>query len=872
MNREWLMQKAEAQHDHTQNQPAVRQGKGALLESPRGEQIAQLEAMVESSPQVNKLAQLATGMSNSPHMVEQRKVAGALHNSPHTAAQRQQFDKLAWAAAQREETDEALQPKVTQRAEAPAKSNNTGLPDNLKNGIESLSGISMDNVKVHYNSSQPAQLNALAYAQGTDIHVAPGQEQHLPHEAWHVVQQAQGRVRPTMQMKEGVPVNDDRSLELEADAMGRLAVHKATPIAAQLRASTLPESFVLQAVWNTPKALEKLQESANGMASEIVPTNISLQQEAKDDDGGEALRKSQNFSAVGYEFEFAQLAPESRLSDFGKKSHLHLATGPRFPLYDAIPFAVETDMGAVIELAMPPLLIPRNPESKRVDQGWVSKSMLKLERGLKSLARNSSVDLAAILKSVQTFFGLQAGFAIEEHVDVVGLGDTTKAAKYGHMEKNSRIRGKSTTAQANIVTTLKEAIRLSYDKAKLPYEIAVMKVFFDKKLSEIDGRDPHDYGIFIAQKISEIPYMFLDSLHGKSLIEQSKPDEEQPIFGLLQKLAGHENSRLEKNKVHARTEDDGPDVTRYTARSTVSRVKGRGYGWIKATLGQELHLFSPSLVEAAKELLNDKDKLDNALQSTVAYRAIAKYAEVDDAHQLMTDYGNFVKQAVAHLQAMFSEYRESKNKREDEKLRVKDTREQKEGVESRYDISSARPDTVIDLKDEGVAYKRGKGNDAVLVEIRKPTEAFGIKYGERTTNRPPRKLDFIAHRARVELNLMGEPKWKEAYMAANPIVNTNKRFEIEKKVFRLLAVKDIKSAYEVVKNRLKVAEPVMDIFWKKWFGNYYEIMHEKRESQRTARMRWRQRYKSGNKGEKRDVREEIAFGREVHRGGYDNYY
>ena len=81
------------------------------------------------------------------------------------------------------------------------KENKTRLPDGLKEGVENLSGISMENVKVHYNSSQPAQLNALAYAQGTDIHVAPGQERHLPHEAWHVVQQAQGRVKPTLQMK-----------------------------------------------------------------------------------------------------------------------------------------------------------------------------------------------------------------------------------------------------------------------------------------------------------------------------------------------------------------------------------------------------------------------------------------------------------------------------------------------------------------------------------------------------------------------------------------------------------------------------------------------------------------------------------------------
>ncbi|MEM7041075.1 MAG: DUF4157 domain-containing protein [Bacteroidota bacterium] len=36
---------------------------------------------------------------------------------------------------------------------------------------------------------------AHAYDQGTDIHIGPGQEKHLPHEAWHVVQQKQGRVR-----------------------------------------------------------------------------------------------------------------------------------------------------------------------------------------------------------------------------------------------------------------------------------------------------------------------------------------------------------------------------------------------------------------------------------------------------------------------------------------------------------------------------------------------------------------------------------------------------------------------------------------------------------------------------------------------------
>jgi len=106
---------------------------------------------------------------------------------------------------------------------AAPRANNTGLPDRLKTGIEALSGLGMEDVRVHFDSSRPARVQALAYAQGTDIHLGPGQQRHLPHEAWHVVQQKQGRVKPTLQMK-GVAINDDRGLEREADAMGAAAL------------------------------------------------------------------------------------------------------------------------------------------------------------------------------------------------------------------------------------------------------------------------------------------------------------------------------------------------------------------------------------------------------------------------------------------------------------------------------------------------------------------------------------------------------------------------------------------------------------------------------------------------------------------------
>jgi hypothetical protein len=123
---------------------------------------------------------------------------------------------------QRREIPEDEEPLQTK------KENNTGMPDNLKDGVESLSGIDMSDVRVHYNSGKPTEVGALAYTQGTDIHVSPGQEKHLPHEAWHVVQQVQGRVGPTTQLK-NVMVNDDRELEQEADKFAeRLGVVQTT--------------------------------------------------------------------------------------------------------------------------------------------------------------------------------------------------------------------------------------------------------------------------------------------------------------------------------------------------------------------------------------------------------------------------------------------------------------------------------------------------------------------------------------------------------------------------------------------------------------------------------------------------------------------
>lgn len=150
--------------------------------------------------------------------VNNRSSGGKFDDYQSKANNSPQVNKVAQLQSKANDFVESKNPVIQK------KENNTGLPNNLKSGMESLSGISLDDVKVHRNSDKPAQLQAHAYAQGTDIHLGPGQEKHLPHEAWHVVQQKQGRVKPTKQLKSKIAINDDDVLEREADIMGAKAL------------------------------------------------------------------------------------------------------------------------------------------------------------------------------------------------------------------------------------------------------------------------------------------------------------------------------------------------------------------------------------------------------------------------------------------------------------------------------------------------------------------------------------------------------------------------------------------------------------------------------------------------------------------------
>lgn len=162
----------------------------------------------KAQPNKGQASPLPSSFSATPGVDPLVQNAANLGPQSHEAMQ---FQKMADHQANRKQPSTIPTP------------NTTGIPDTLKSNIESLSGTSLDDVKVHRNSDRPAQLAAHAYAQGNQIYLGSGQEKHLAHEAWHVVQQKQNRVPVTIQ-KKGVGINDDPKLEREADVMGAKAM------------------------------------------------------------------------------------------------------------------------------------------------------------------------------------------------------------------------------------------------------------------------------------------------------------------------------------------------------------------------------------------------------------------------------------------------------------------------------------------------------------------------------------------------------------------------------------------------------------------------------------------------------------------------
>lgn len=150
----------------------------------------------------------------------------------------------------------------------------TGLGEELKSGLEALSGRDLSPVRVHYDSPKPAQLNAKAFTQLPHIYVAPGEEENVPHEGWHAAQQMAGGVNPTLDVA-GTPVNDDPRLEREADVMGARALTVQRKTENGLRSGAVSAAPVAQRVIRlAADADERLVVALASLVGEPVLTEV----------------------------------------------------------------------------------------------------------------------------------------------------------------------------------------------------------------------------------------------------------------------------------------------------------------------------------------------------------------------------------------------------------------------------------------------------------------------------------------------------------------------------------------------------------------------------------------------------------------------
>jgi hypothetical protein len=184
---------------------------------PEAKHMPASQAMVDHRPSGQWLKTMQVVMAGSPGVRDQIQQMQALSGETGTASVTQ--------TAQLSVTDTPSPPEPVVQAASDTKQSNKSLPDTLKRGVEALSGLATDNVKVDYNSPRPAQLNARAFGQEADIHGAPGQEQH-------VVQQAQGKSVESKPVALELP---ERNRDSEMDRTGPVALHRrgATPTPVQ---------------------------------------------------------------------------------------------------------------------------------------------------------------------------------------------------------------------------------------------------------------------------------------------------------------------------------------------------------------------------------------------------------------------------------------------------------------------------------------------------------------------------------------------------------------------------------------------------------------------------------------------------------------
>ncbi len=197
-----------------------------------GQDIASEQSPQDIKTQLSRAERFGHNLSKMPVPTSPQPLAALQTKVPASGGANQ--------AIQRAEPDDELQMKSASPAQLSTQSqplqrktstgSNHAMPEPVRAKMEKSFGTNFSDVSIHTESAQAKNLGALAYAQGSQIHFAPGQynpnstsgQALLGHELTHVVQQRVGRV-PTPKQSKGLPINANPALEQEADRLGAKA-------------------------------------------------------------------------------------------------------------------------------------------------------------------------------------------------------------------------------------------------------------------------------------------------------------------------------------------------------------------------------------------------------------------------------------------------------------------------------------------------------------------------------------------------------------------------------------------------------------------------------------------------------------------------
>ena len=297
-----------------------------------------------------------------------------------------------------------MKQEVIQKAEEKPKQrgpNLTGIPTQMKLDFEQCSGLSFDDVRVHYNSDKPRKIGALAYTQIPQVHIGPGNESKLSHELGHVIQQKMEPIAPTITLN-GFQINASPYMESDADSpftMRENLQFSSSPL--QTKSTVIQCSFVegeslrdilknqyelqikLLPLKNADESLfvqpgepnysvdklatysDSLVHESSGNSQETaaheIPTNVNSTTVPTEFAGIDNLKiffngKIAPFTTVGFEHEFARW-PKQNKNSFSGIIHVKLGYSKTEWSYTGERFSLETDSGDKIELESPPLLV-----------------------------------------------------------------------------------------------------------------------------------------------------------------------------------------------------------------------------------------------------------------------------------------------------------------------------------------------------------------------------------------------------------------------------------------------------------------------------------------------------------------------------------